>query len=410
VRSHRLLRGKVKGRQTIGACLIVKDEEDRIGDALRSVSFCDEVVVVDSGSSDRTREIAREAGAKVIENPWPGFAAQRNVALDSATSEWILEVDADERITPELRAEILDFLRAPPDDVDIGALPMRQDFLGGTIAISAKYPTYRYRLFRRANYRHDETRTVHEGLWANGRTWAFDGDMEHVLAGDWREAFRDAWNYSRLEAGQLTGEQTAGAYAKGILLRPPAKFLYRMLVDGGWRDGWRGAVKVGLDCAADAWVWLRRLVGRTGDLSGDSGVAPGIHFGYTRHRIGPVRLVAVASGPDATASAVTWLRAAQSAGADVALVTDSAPQGEDRGLHVRALGRFSPLRLIRAMSAEEQLRPIDGILVCGSRARRLAPLLPRQIAGDAQLIDPSEDPGSAEKRVRAAMRESAPDG
>lgn len=396
-------------RQTVTACLIVKDEEQRIGAALDSVDFCDEVVVVDSGSTDRTREIARAAGAKVIENPWPGFGAQRNVALDNATADWILEVDADERITPQLRAEILDFLGDPPADVDIAALPMRQDFLGGMIAISAKYPTYRYRLFRRDRYRHGESRTVHEGLWANGRTWAFEGDMEHVLAGDWREAFRDAWNYSRLEAAQLPEGQHPGTYLKGIFVRPPAKFAYRMFVDGGWRDGWRGATKVALDCAADAWVWLRRMVGRTGDLSGESGVAPGIHFGYTRHRIGPVRLLALASGPDATAQAVSWLQAAREAGADVAIVTDRPPHGGDRSLHIRSLHRFSPLRLIRAMSAEEQLRPIDGILVCGRRARRLAPLLPRQISGDAQLIAPDEDPADAEKRVRASMRESAPD-
>ena len=400
----------MSGRQTVSACLIVKNEEARLGAALRSVDFCDEVVVVDSGSTDRTRAIAAECGAKVVENPWPGFGAQRNVALDNATSEWILEVDADERITPQLRAEILDFLRDPPPDVDIAALPMRQDFLGGMIADSAKYPTYRLRLFRRDRYRHDETRTVHEGLWAQGRTWAFSGDMEHVLAGDWREAFRDAWNYSRLEAAQLPPGQTPAGYVKGILLRPPAKFFYRMFVDGGWRDGWRGAAKVALDCAADAWVWLRRLVGRTGDLSGDSGLAPGIHFGYTRHRIGPVRLLAIASGPDATARATEWLHRARAAGADVAIVTDRAQGGDDRGLHVRPVKRFSWLNLVRAASAEEQLRPIDGILVCGRRASRLTPLLPRQISGDALIIDPREDPAEAEKRVRAAMRESAADG
>src|SRR5947209_3726192 len=93
-------------RATLSACLIVQDEQDRLPDALASVAFCDEVIVVDGGSGDGTVQIARAGGARVIENPWPGFAAQRNVALDAARGEWILEIDADERVSPPLRRSI----------------------------------------------------------------------------------------------------------------------------------------------------------------------------------------------------------------------------------------------------------------------------------------------------------------
>ena len=90
-------------RATVCACIIARDEEERLPAALASVAFCDEVVVVDSGSRDRTVELAREAGARVIEHPWHGFGVQRNVALDNATADWVLEVDADERVTPRLQ-------------------------------------------------------------------------------------------------------------------------------------------------------------------------------------------------------------------------------------------------------------------------------------------------------------------
>src|SRR5829696_5140177 len=96
--------------QSITACLIVLNEEARLPAALDSVAWCEEIVVVDSLSTDRTVEIARAHGATVVENAWPGFGAQRNVAIDHATSEWILEVDADERISTDLRDEIRAFL------------------------------------------------------------------------------------------------------------------------------------------------------------------------------------------------------------------------------------------------------------------------------------------------------------
>ena len=147
-----------EGRETVCACIIARDEEERLPGALESVAFCDELVVVDSGSHDRTAEIARAAGAKLVVHPFRTFGKQRNVAIDHATSNWILEVDADERITPRLRAEIEAFLAAVPAGVDICGVPCRDLLLGGPLGPSAKYPKYRLRLFRRGRYYHDETR------------------------------------------------------------------------------------------------------------------------------------------------------------------------------------------------------------------------------------------------------------
>jgi hypothetical protein len=387
-------------RQTVSACIIARDEEDRLPAALRSVEFCDEVIVVDSGSRDRTVEVARRAGAKVIENPWPGFGAQRNVALDAASSDWILEVDADEQVTPELQAEIESFLQDPPEDVDICGVPRRNFFLGAWLGPSAKYPEYRLRMFRRGAYRHDESRKVHEGLWAFGRTWPFEGDLDHLLAANFGEAVRDARAYARLEAEQLAERGSARAYVRGIVLRPFAKFWYRLLLGGGWRDGWRGAVKIALDCASDALVWVLHLTRRGRSPAG--GPVPK-HFAKARERQGSVRLLALASGGAASARAAEWLRAARGAGADVALVTDSPPPA-DRELHVRAVERFTPLRVIRALDAELQLRGFDALVPCGRRERGVARLLPGELRSPYGRLYLDTDPAEAERRVREAAR------
>jgi hypothetical protein len=397
-------------RQTVCACIITHDEEERLPDALASVAFCDELIVVDSGSHDRTVGIARAAGARVIENPWPGFGAQRNVAIDAATTAWVLEIDADERVTPRLRAEIEAFLADVPEGVDICALPCRDVFLGGRLGPSSKYPKYRLRLFRRGAYRHDEGVAVHEGLWAFGRTWAFEGDLEHLLAVSPTEALRDVWRYAGLEAAQQRGDVPAGGYARGILLRPPLKFGYRLLVDGGWRDGWRGVAKIALDCAADALVWVRQAAGRRQARAGEgparrasaSDPAP-LHYAQARVRRGSVRLLAIAAGRQRAQEAASWLRGAAAAGADVALVTDS-PAAANGDLHVRGLERLTPLRLIRALDAEVQLRGVDAFVPCGPRERRLARLLPPELRAPFGPLDPATDPAEAERLVREATR------
>jgi hypothetical protein len=385
-----------EGRQTVCACIIARDEEERLPGALESVAFCDELVVVDSGSRDRTAEIARAAGAKLVFHPFKTFGKQRNVAIDHATSDWILEVDADERITPKLRAEIEAFLGAVPAGVDICGVPCRDLLLGGPLGPSAKYPKYRLRLFRRGRYYHDETVKVHEGLWAFGRTWAFEGDLEHLLAATPAEAIRDAWRYAGLEAAQLHGPVSAADRVRGSLLRPPVKFAYRLIVDGGWRDGWRGLAKISLDCAADALVWVRAR----GD---DSAPAAPSHYAKPRERRGAVRLLVIASGDHDRRGVSRWLAGAQAAGADVGLVTDSPPDAS-ADLHVRALARLTPLRLIRALDAEVQLRGVDALVPWGRREQRLARMLPPELKAPYGPLDPGTDPEEAVRRVRAATR------
>ncbi len=394
-------RGAPSRGATLSACVIARNEQQRLPDCLRSLRFCDEIVVVDSGSRDRTVEIAHEHGARVVEQPWLGFGAQRNVAIDHAHGDWILEVDADERVTPALREEIEAFLADPPAGIEIAGLPLQDIFLGGRLGPAAKYPKYRYRLFRRDAYRHDERRTVHEGLWSRGQAWAFAGDIEHLLAGSWREALHDAWTYAGLEAAQSVAPAGPRGYLVRICLRPTAKLLYRLVVDGGWHDGWLGIVKIALDCASDAAVGLRQLAG-----GGVRGEADG-HFGLRSVRMGSVRLVALALGDTATRAARDWLERARVSGADVAIISDVLADA-NAPLRIRRLERAGPLALIRALDAEQQLRPIDALILFGPRARLLGRLLPVGALGVGGLREESADPIAVERELRLRTRGDGP--
>lgn len=387
-------------RHTISACLIVMNEKDNLPKALASVAFCDEVVVVDSGSTDGTQDIARRAGARVVDNPWPGFGAQRNVAADAATGDWILEVDADETITPELAAEILAFLDSPArEQFELLALPMRHRFLGGELGLSAQYPNYRTRMFRRGTYRHDEGRSVHEGLKPRDATLALRGDMTHELASSWREAVGDVWRYTKLEASTFSPPITPRSALVGVAVRPAAKAAYRLVVDGAWRDGWRGAVKVALDAGSDACIWLRVL------RRGSTGTAGEAHFGEVMPAVGPLRIVALATEPEGTRAAGAWLEAAITAGAgiDSELVTADAPPLGHRSF-VRPVEAAGPLGFARALMGAGQVRRIDALLLADPGARRAHHLLSPQVRGAAPPLTPADDPAQAVARLARELR------
>jgi len=380
--------------ETVSACVITRDEEQRLPACLASLAFCDEVVVVDSGSRDRTREIAAAASAKVFENPWPGFARQRNFALERASSDWVLEIDADERIDAALAASIRALLAAAPADVRMGGLPMRENFLGKLLGPSCRYPRYRHRLFRRGAFRHDESRTVHEGLWPDGPCAPLEGEMEHLLASTWGEALRDTLAYARLESAQRSRPGGAEALA-GIVLRPAAKLVYRTVFYGGWADGGRGFAKVLLECAADSLATVQRLNGGSEAEDATSGL------GQQAPRLGPVRIVGVALGGSGAERTEPWLREAAAAGADVALIGAAPPEGSVRHrlLEGPRLGA-----LVRALDAEDQLRPVDALLLAGARERAHLRLAPAALRGAVAPLALDAAPAAAVSAVAAGTR------
>jgi hypothetical protein len=391
---------------TLSVCMIVHNEEHTLPACLASVAFAQELVVVDSGSSDRTREIARAAGAVVVEQPWLGFAAQRNVALDHAHGDWVLELDADERVSLVLGAQIQRFLARVPVGVDMCGMPRREILVGHYLGASAKYPKYGHRLFRRDAYRHDEGRTVHEGLTPNGVVHPFEGELTHLLASSWREAVSDTWRYARLEAGQMQAPRSFAAYVRGGVVRPAAKLLYRLTINGGWRDGWPGVLRIGFDCATDSIVWTRHLLGSHGVERGSSGVSAGEHYGSRSFRHGCLRVVGVAVDKGAMKLAQEWLQDARAGGADAVLISRSRER-TDSTVRVRPLMGHGPLALIRALDAEEQLRPIDAVVAFGRTAGLLSRCVPPGLRGVLPEITERTDPASVSWAIRADVASDA---
>jgi glycosyltransferase involved in cell wall biosynthesis len=191
----------------LSAVLIAQNEEANIGDAIRSVQFCDEIVLVDSGSSDGTCEVARSLGARVVVNaPWPGFVAQRDFAVRAASHDWVVALDADERVSPALREEILQ-LRARGFQHAGYRIARAAYYLGRWIRATDWYPDWQVRLFdrTRAGWQGD---LVHESVKVHsGPVGHLRRDMEHHPYADISDHLRKIDSYTTLWARQ--------AYAAG---------------------------------------------------------------------------------------------------------------------------------------------------------------------------------------------------
>jgi glycosyltransferase involved in cell wall biosynthesis len=223
----------------LSVCIITLDEECNIFRALRSVQeIADEVVVVDAGSKDRTREIAREFGAHVIVNPWSDFAAQKNFAAGAATHDWVLSLDADEELSPELRSSLRAWkIREPEFEVYESA--RRALYLGGWIAHSGWYPDRQRRLYRRTAAQFSGI--IHESLRFNGKPGRLKGDLFHYTIVSFAEHEEKVERYSTLAAQQM--------YAAGIRrwrlamwTAAPWSWFRSFALRGGFLDGYRGAL------------------------------------------------------------------------------------------------------------------------------------------------------------------------
>src|SRR5262245_51086755 len=191
------------------AVLIAQNEEDNIQAALQSVAFCEERVVVDSGSTDRTREVAEAAGARVILNaPWPGFVAQRNFAVERASHDWILALDADERVTPALRAEI-GSLREKGLACAAYRVPRAAFYMGRWIRGTDWHPDTQVRIFDRRRARW-AGKLVHESVRVEGRVGRLRSPIEHHPYADLSahlrkiDLYTTLWARQAFEAGQRT--------------------------------------------------------------------------------------------------------------------------------------------------------------------------------------------------------------
>ncbi|HBT4642024.1 TPA: glycosyltransferase family 2 protein [Klebsiella aerogenes] len=214
----------------LSVVMIAKNAADLLADCLASVSWADEVVVLDSGSTDNTVELARSLGARVYSNTdWRGYGIQRQRAQDYATHDWVLMIDIDERVTPELKAAILKVLDAPQRGV-IYSIARRNYFLGRFMRHSGWYPDRVMRLYERARYRYNDN-LVHESLDSLGaEVVPLSGDLLHLTCRDFsgfqqkQLAYAAAWALERHQKGKKTSmagifSHTLGAFVKTLLLR-----------------------------------------------------------------------------------------------------------------------------------------------------------------------------------------------
>ncbi len=221
----------------ITATIVTMNEERNLPRALESLTCVDEILVVDSGSTDRTVEIAQAYGARVIVQEWLGYAAQKNFAANAAANNWILAIDADESLSELLQAEIM-ALRETDPRVPGFRFPRRAQYLGGWIQHSGWYPDAKVRLYDRNRGRWTGD-YVHESVRVNAPTGELTGDLHHFTCASLDEHRRTMERYTTLAAEELRAQGRRSSAGR-VLLSPAATFLKTYLLQQGFRDGYRG--------------------------------------------------------------------------------------------------------------------------------------------------------------------------
>jgi glycosyltransferase involved in cell wall biosynthesis len=224
---------------TLSVILITRNEEANLADCLASLEgIAQQIVVVDTNSSDRTLEIAKNHGA-VIAQPadWPGFGPQKNRALALATGDWILSLDADERLTPSLRSEILTAIHHPAN-VDCFAIPRLSWYCGRFIRHSGWSPDYVDRLFKRGTA-HFSDDLVHERLIPNGQVAKLENPMLHYSFMDFSQVLQKIDRYSTASAEQAFAKGRRSSPLKAILHGLWA-FIRTYFIRAGFLDGYEG--------------------------------------------------------------------------------------------------------------------------------------------------------------------------
>ncbi|HVE10653.1 MAG TPA: glycosyltransferase family 2 protein [Paraburkholderia sp.] len=226
---------------SLGVAIITKNAAARLAECLQAVAFADEIVVVDSGSTDATVDIARAHGARVlVHTDWPGFGPQKNRALDALATDWVLSIDADEIVTPELAASIRAALAAP--SAQVYSLDRLSAFCGHWIRHSGWYPDWIPRLFRRGAARFSDD-LVHERLVfdanAGSGVGRLTGKLLHHSYEDFETVLRKLDAYSSAGAQQRFAAGQRGSYRKAVL-RGAWAFVRTYVLRRGFLDGRAG--------------------------------------------------------------------------------------------------------------------------------------------------------------------------
>ena len=246
----------------LSVTIVTFNEEENLARTLASVAWADEILVVDSGSTDRTVEIARSFNATVLERPWPGFAEQKNFALAQCSGEWILSLDADEELSPELQREIRQTL-AVDSTVDAFYLKRRNLFLGRWIKHAGFYPDPKLRLFRRTlpSPPRFESRPVHETIHFSGPTATLKADILHHAYPTLSSYIEHMDRYSSLGAQILVDRGRTSAnpitFFGRTALFPLVGFKWNYILRLGFLDGREGFLLNLYHAAYASWKYAK---------------------------------------------------------------------------------------------------------------------------------------------------------
>jgi len=226
-------------RARLSVAIIAWNEEGRLRPCLESVEWADEILVVDSESTDATVPLAREFTERIWVRPWPGFAAQKNFAMDQATGDWVLSLDADERVTPVLRERILEVLEHGSAAAGY-SIPRQNIFWGAWVRHGGLYPDYQLRLFRRGTGRFVED-AVHESVRVSGPVERLSEPLVHHSYRGLEDFTERSNRYSTLAAQDWLARGRPVGLAD-LIFRPLGRFVSMYIMRLGFLDGWRGFV------------------------------------------------------------------------------------------------------------------------------------------------------------------------
>lgn len=224
----------------LSVIVITHNEEHNIVNCLQSVSWADEIIIVDSQSTDRTVELARQFTQKIFITEWKGFTAAKNFALQKVSNEWVLSLDADERVTPELSFEIYRVITDNSNNIVGFEIARRAYFLGKWIKHCGWYPGFVTRLFKRSAVKFKELR-VHEKLEVSGKVCKLKNDILHFTDDTLFQYLEKFNRYTTLAAEDLTeGGKKCSCF--DLLIRPPYLFIKMFILRRGFLDGMHGFI------------------------------------------------------------------------------------------------------------------------------------------------------------------------
>lgn len=231
-------------RERISACVIVFNEERKIRRCLESLTWCDEIVVLDSFSTDRTIEICREYTDRIFQHVWLGYVGQRNKIRELARYPWVLNLDSDEEVSPELRNEIIAEFETGTGPIRGYEFPRLVYYLGRWIRHGEWYPDVKLRLFHR-DFGRSEGEEPHDKVVVNGQVKRLRAPIWHYTYDDLRDHMDTLDRFSTISARQkfLTKPRFTPL---DLLVRPPLRFLKGYFLKRGFLDGWHGLVVAGI--------------------------------------------------------------------------------------------------------------------------------------------------------------------